>query len=101
MLACLLPLAVEFGKRRPVIGFDISASRIEELRAGKDHTLECSLEELKEAAYLRYTHESSDLAQAQIFIVTVPTPVDQANRPDMTAPILDDGVVKNSLIFSY
>jgi UDP-N-acetyl-D-galactosamine dehydrogenase len=80
-----LPLAVEFGKRRPVIGFDISASRIDELCAGKDHTLECSPEELKEAAYLRYSHETSDLAQAQIFIVTVPTPVDRANRPDMTA----------------
>ena len=92
-----LPLAVEFGKRRPVIGFDISASRIEELHAGKDHTLECSPEELTQAAYLRFSHETSDLVQAQIFIVTVPTPVDQANRPDMTALVRASETVGRAL----
>ena len=79
-----LPLAVEFGKVRQVIGFDINVKRIEELRDGRDHTLECSSQELAEALYLRYSWNSEDLQQAQIFIVTVPTPVDQANRPDMT-----------------
>lgn len=79
-----LPLAVEFGKVRPVIGFDINAKRVEELQGGQDHTLECSPQELAEAKYLRYSSTAQDLQQVQIFIVTVPTPVDQANRPDMT-----------------
>lgn len=79
-----LPLAVEFGKRRPVIGFDIKGERIAELRGGEDHTLECSHSELKSATHTRYTSEVEDLRQAQVFIVTVPTPVDRANRPDMT-----------------
>jgi len=79
-----LPLAVEFGKQRPVIGFDINPSRITELQAGQDHTLECSAAELAEARHLRYSAQAADLAQAQVFVVTVPTPVDRANRPDMT-----------------
>jgi UDP-N-acetyl-D-galactosamine dehydrogenase len=79
-----LPLAVEFGKHRPVIGFDINPKRIAELQAGQDHTLECSPEELSAATHLRYSCTVQDLQQAQVYIVTVPTPVDQANRPDMT-----------------
>ena len=79
-----LPLAVEFGKKRKVIGFDINRSRIEELTAGRDHTLECSPEQLKAADHLRYSADRADLKSAQIFIVTVPTPVDRANRPNMT-----------------
>ena len=79
-----LPLAVEFGKVRPVIGFDISPQRIAELQAGQDHTLECSPEELVQASQLGFTSTPADLKQAQVFIVTVPTPVDQANRPDMS-----------------
>jgi UDP-N-acetyl-D-galactosamine dehydrogenase len=79
-----LPLAVEFGKRRAVIGFDINPRRIAELQSGEDHTLECSHGELKAARQLRYSCEPAELAQAQVYIVTVPTPVDQANRPDMT-----------------
>jgi len=79
-----LPLAVEFGKLRPVIGFDINAKRVEELQGGQDHTLECSPEELADAKYLRYSCNARDLKQVHIFIVTVPTPVDQAKRPDMT-----------------
>lgn len=79
-----LPLAVEFGKRRSVIGFDIHQARITELQGGQDHTLECSSEELKEARHLRYSADPADLRHAQVFIVTVPTPVDTANRPDMT-----------------
>lgn len=79
-----LPLAVEFGKQRPVIGFDINPQRVAELRSGEDHTLECSHSELKAASHLRYSSELPDLKDAQVYIVTVPTPVDQANRPDMT-----------------
>jgi UDP-N-acetyl-D-galactosamine dehydrogenase len=79
-----LPLAVEFGKKRDVIGFDINACRVAELQRGQDHTLECSPQELVEARHLRYSCDMQDLRQASIFIVTVPTPVDQANRPDMT-----------------
>jgi UDP-N-acetyl-D-galactosamine dehydrogenase len=78
-----LPLAVEFGKQRAVIGFDINPKRVAELQAGEDHTLECSRSELKAASQLRYTAQPEDLKQAQVYIVTVPTPVDQANRPDM------------------
>jgi UDP-N-acetyl-D-galactosamine dehydrogenase len=79
-----LPLAVEFGKQRPVLGFDINAKRVEELKSGQDHTLECSPEQLKEAVQLSFSHKIEDLNACEIFIVTVPTPVDQANRPDMT-----------------
>jgi UDP-N-acetyl-D-galactosamine dehydrogenase len=79
-----LPLAVEFGKHRTVLGFDIDARRVDELRQGRDHTLECSTEELARAKQLTFSCESDDLQNAQVFIVTVPTPVDQANRPDLT-----------------
>ncbi len=79
-----LPLAVEFGKHRAVIGFDIHQGRIAELHSGQDHTLECSTEELAQAQHLRFSADAADLKQARVFIVTVPTPVDQANRPDMT-----------------
>lgn len=79
-----LPLAIEFGKQRAVIGFDINPDRIAELQAGQDHTLECSPAELRDAHLLRYTSDPADLRNAEVFIVTVPTPVDAANRPDMT-----------------
>ena len=79
-----LPLAVEFGKYRPVLGFDINQQRIAELKSGQDHTLECSPEQLLAANHLIYSSQHADLLDCQIFIVTVPTPVDQANRPDMT-----------------
>ena len=79
-----LPLAVAFGKVRPVIGFDINTKRLEELQGGQDHTLECGPQDLAEAKHLRYSCYEQDLQQVQIFIVTVPTPVDKANRPDMT-----------------
>ena len=79
-----LPLAVEFGKQRNVIGFDINPKRVTELQSGQDHTLECSPEELLQAKHLRFSCDTNDLQKACIFIVTVPTPVDQANRPDMT-----------------
>jgi UDP-N-acetyl-D-glucosamine/UDP-N-acetyl-D-galactosamine dehydrogenase len=79
-----LPLAVEFGKKRPVIGFDINVARIKELSEGHDHTMECSPEQLREATRLVYSADAAMLKTARIFIVTVPTPVDRANRPDMT-----------------
>lgn len=79
-----LPLAVEFGKVRPVLGFDINPERIQELQNGQDHTLECSPEELAQAKQLTYSTELEDLKTCQVFIITVPTPVDKANRPDMT-----------------
>ena len=79
-----LPLAVEFGKYRPVLGFDINQQRITELQSGQDHTLECSPAQLQEATHLAYSNQLDDLRACQIYIVTVPTPVDQANRPDMT-----------------
>jgi len=79
-----LPLAVEFGKHRTVVGFDINPKRIAELQAGNDHTLECSREQLKAASHLSYSHQLDGIKQCQVFIVTVPTPVDTANRPDMT-----------------
>lgn len=79
-----LPLAVEFGKKRTVIGFDINQKRIQELQTHVDSTLEMSSEELKEAQGLSLTSDSIDLRQCQIFIVTVPTPIDDANRPDLT-----------------
>lgn len=79
-----LPLAVEFGTKRKTLGFDINARRIDELRGGQDHTLECSPEQLRNALHLHYSHEIEDLRACKVFIVTVPTPVDQANRPDMT-----------------
>ncbi|GAB3123539.1 Vi polysaccharide biosynthesis UDP-N-acetylglucosamine C-6 dehydrogenase TviB [Novispirillum itersonii] len=79
-----LPLAVEFGKQRSVVGFDINQARIAELRSGQDGTLEVPPEELAEAAHLTYSSDRADLADCDIFIVTVPTPIDQANRPDLT-----------------
>ena len=78
-----LPLAVEFGKLRPVLGFDINAERIAELQSGEDHTLEIDATELKNASHIRFSCNEEDLKTCQVFIVTVPTPVDRANRPDM------------------
>ena len=82
-----LPLAVEFGKYYKVIGFDINKKRIDELRNGFDRTLEVSKDELAEARKLSYTDNSEELREANIFIVTVPTPVDEYKVPDLT-PVL-------------
>jgi len=79
-----LPLAVEFGKKRPVVGFDINQKRIDELKSGQDHTLEASTEDLREAASLSYTTHAEDLRDCNCFIVTVPTPIDEHKRPDLT-----------------
>lgn len=79
-----LPLAVEFGKKRAVVGFDINQPRIAALQAGHDSTLEVSDEELAQAAQLSYTSNLDDLKNCNVFIVTVPTPIDEFKRPDLT-----------------
>ena len=79
-----LPLAVEFGKKRPVIGFDINVARIDALRAGVDTTLEVSSAELAASVQLSFTADSAALAAATIYIVTVPTPIDAHKQPDLT-----------------
>ncbi len=79
-----LPLAAAFGKRYDTLGFDIKAARIAELQAGRDSTLELDPEELKAAQKLRYSHQPADLQDRNVFIVTVPTPVDEFKRPDLT-----------------
>ncbi len=79
-----LPLAVAFGKQRPVVGFDINRRRIAELQSGIDHTLQVAPGELALAPHLAYSSEPHEIAHCQIFIVTVPTRVDKANRPDLS-----------------
>ena len=79
-----LPLAVEFGKQRAVVGFDINEKRIAELKAGHDHTLETETEELQAASHLRFSTQLEDLRACNCFIVTVPTPIDEHKRPDLT-----------------
>lgn len=79
-----LPLAVEFGKYRPVVGYDINTSRIAELLTGKDGTLEVASCDLATAIHLKFSHQLTDIKNCSVFIVTVPTPIDQANRPDLT-----------------
>ena len=80
-----LPLAVAFGKQFDTLGLDLSKPRIEALRAGTDHTLEVTSEELAAASRLAYSADPADLAGRNLFIVTVPTPIDEAKRPDLTA----------------
>ncbi|MEQ8244428.1 MAG: nucleotide sugar dehydrogenase [Fulvivirga sp.] len=105
-----LPLAVEFGKKLPTIGFDINKKRIEDLKKGKDFTKEVEAKEFKQASQLSFTMETGDLSEATIFIVTVPTPIDDYKNPDLT-PLLkasetvgkilkkDDIVIYESTVF--
>ena len=79
-----LPLAVEFGRRYPTTGFDINAARVAALSRGRDATLEVSREELKAATRLTYTSDLKNLKRCNAYIVTVPTPIDQYKRPDLT-----------------
>jgi len=79
-----LPLAVEFGKQYNTTGYDIRGARVDELRRGHDSTRECSPEELASAPKLRYTDALADIAACNVYIVTVPTPIDSAKRPDLT-----------------
>ena len=79
-----LPLAVEFGKKCPTVGFDINAERVAELESGTDSTLECSSEELAEATQLTYASSTDGIADCNFYIVTVPTPIGDSNRPLLT-----------------
>ena len=79
-----LPLAVEFGKRYDTVGFDIRSARVEELRAGHDHTLEVDAAELAAATRLQFSASLEDIRSCNVYIVTVPTPIDAAKRPDLT-----------------
>jgi len=79
-----LPLAVEFGKNMPVVGFDINKPRIAELVSGKDSTLETSNAELKEAVKLQYTTSVDALKSSNVYVVTVPTPIDKNKNPDLS-----------------
>jgi UDP-N-acetyl-D-galactosamine dehydrogenase len=92
-----LPLAVEFGKHRSVVGFDIHAERISALKAGTDHTLEVSGEELAQAAHLTYSSDISELKDCNFFIVTVPTPIDDYKQPDLT-PLIKASEAIGSLL---
>ena len=100
-----LPLAVEFGKTRQVIGFDINNARVEQLKSGEDVTNECSVDQLKAAKNLEYTSSLEDIRDAQIYIVTVPTPIDSVNRPDLrpleAASRTVGGVLKEGDIVIY
>ncbi|MCN4144797.1 MAG: Vi polysaccharide biosynthesis UDP-N-acetylglucosamine C-6 dehydrogenase TviB [Thiohalomonas sp.] len=82
-----LPLAVEFGKKMPVVGFDINEPRVKDLILGTDSTLEVSNEELKEAVQLKYTSAEDELKNCNVYIVTVPTPIDKNKNPDLTSLI--------------
>lgn len=100
-----LPLAVEFGKNKPTVGFDINISRIKELEGGFDHTLEIDSRILKSARYLKFSSNIEDMKHANIFIVTVPTPIDKNKRPDLT-PLIKASetvgkVLKNGDIVIY
>ncbi|MBD9361215.1 Vi polysaccharide biosynthesis UDP-N-acetylglucosamine C-6 dehydrogenase TviB [Methylomonas fluvii] len=79
-----LPLAVEFGRKYQTVGFDINQHRIQELRAGRDHTLEVSEEELAGAKLLTYSADLQDIADCSVYIVTVPTPINEHKQPDLT-----------------
>lgn len=100
-----LPLAVEFGKKYPTVGFDINAARVAELEGGTDSTLECSSEELAEATNLSYASDTDAIADCNFYIVTVPTPIGDGNRPLLTplraASNTLSGVLKKGDIVVY
>ena len=79
-----LPLAIEFGKNYKTLGFDINVARIDELRTGVDHTNEASPEQLRSAKQLIFTSDINDIRECNVYIVTVPTPINNNNQPDLT-----------------
>ncbi len=83
-----LPLAVEFGKQYDTVGFDIRVARVDELRSGRDHTLEVNAAELASASRLQFSAQLDDILGCNVYIVTVPTPIDSAKRPDLTPLIM-------------
>ena len=92
-----LPLAVEFGKNYPVIGFDINQHRINELKSGTDHTLEVSDEELISAHRLQFSADINELTDCNFYIVTVPTPIDKYKQPDLT-PLIKASIAIGSVL---
>tara|TARA_B100000767_G_scaffold270846_1_gene295345 strand:+ start:100 stop:1368 length:1269 start_codon:yes stop_codon:yes gene_type:complete len=92
-----LPLAVEFGKKRIVVGFDINQTRINDLKNGIDSTLETSSDELDASTYLSYTNHLEAIQDCEIFIITVPTPIDMHKRPDLT-PLINSSKAIGSII---
>jgi len=92
-----LPLAVEFGKKFPTVGYDINETRIAELLCGKDATLETSPEEMAEAGYLSFTSDASGLSLCNVYIVTVPTPIDGSKNPDLSPVISASHLVAKHL----
>ncbi|MBB3170071.1 Vi polysaccharide biosynthesis UDP-N-acetylglucosamine C-6 dehydrogenase TviB [Simiduia aestuariiviva] len=98
-----LPLAVEFGKQLPTLGFDIHAERVTALQDGRDHTLEISREELGEAQQLHFTYTENDIKNRDVYIVTVPTPITAAKQPDLTplekaSELLGRVIAKNAIV---
>ena len=100
-----LPLAIEFGKHFGTVGFDIKRERISELRAGRDSTLEIDRNEFRAADKLQFTFEAQDLKNCTVFVVTVPTPIDEYKRPDLTplvrASEIVAGVLKKGDVVIY
>jgi UDP-N-acetyl-D-galactosamine dehydrogenase len=92
-----LPLAVEFSKKYQTVGFDISENRIKELSSGFDSTLEVDAEELKAASYLKFSSSASALSYCKVFIITVPTPIDKYNRPDLSPLIAASKTVGSAI----
>ena len=92
-----LPLAAEFGKQLPCIGFDINQQRVNELQQGTDKTLELSSQELSEATHIHYSSNVQDIADCDIYIVTVPTPIDGSNQPDLS-PLISASQLVGSVI---
>jgi UDP-N-acetyl-D-galactosamine dehydrogenase len=92
-----LPLAAEFGKLFPTLGFDINEARIRELQAGCDNTLEVDSTTLKQAEQLRYSSDPRELAECNFYIVTVPTPIDQYKRPDLSPLVSASEIVGRAL----
>ena len=92
-----LPLAVEFAKTRPTLGFDTATSRIKELKRGQDKTLEVHEDDLVLATKLELSYNEADLNECQIFIITVPTPIDDVNRPNLTPIISASETVAKAL----
>jgi len=98
-----LPLAVEFGKKTKTIGFDINQQRVNELLKGHDHTLELNAAELNEATQLTYSTSEADIKNADVYIVTVPTPINSGNQPDLTplekaSALLGRVIGKNAIV---
>ncbi len=92
-----LPLAVEFGGRYRTIGFDINSARVDELRAGKDSSLEVGEEELRATPHLSYATSADDLRACNVYVVTVPTPITQSKTPDL-APLISASILLGKVV---